>query len=108
MWPQCVVLVMHWWMLPCSQHLSVGVSAGFPWPKTDKPVALVECDHGTEMRAGAMRGGKISVTQSVAPGASSYCNAEEAGLAIRSAARRTSSVALPNRHHLFPSNSQRA
>ena len=73
----------------CSLHLSTGVSAGFPWPKTDKPVALVECDHGTELRAGAMRGGKISVTQSIAPGASSYCNAEEAGLAIRSATCRT-------------------
>ena len=58
--------------------------AGFPWPNPDCPVALVECDHGQEVRGDLSRQTSALATESLQAGATSYCNLVEASLAIRS------------------------
>lgn len=59
--------------------------AGFPWPNADCPVALVECDHGQEVRGDLSRQTAGMATESLQAGATSYCNLVEASLAIRQA-----------------------
>ena len=71
--------------------------AGFPWPNADCPVALVECDHGQEVRGDLSRQTAGMATESLQAGATSYCNLVEASLAIRQATfvRISRSLLLP-------------
>lgn len=57
--------------------------AGFPWPNPGCPVALVECDHGEEVRGNITRKTTTITADALQAGATSYCNLVEAGLAVR-------------------------
>lgn len=64
---------------PATSH-----NTGFPWPNPDCPVALVECDHGEEVRGNINQKTGVVSTNAVGSGSTSYCNLVEARLAIRS------------------------